>query len=135
MIITYRSAGKTASGFKFPVLEIGAREQRTQLDLIKIMMMIILVIKMIIEMIVMVSKMIIEMIKMMNIKMIIEMTMMMIMIKISARSRCARRERQARSDLEQDDDSDDSAPYYDDDDDQEQAPEDVPEAVRLLDQQ
>ena len=57
IIITNRSAGKTASGFKFPVLGVAAREQRTQLDLIKIMM---------------VSKMIIERIKMMNKKMIIE---------------------------------------------------------------
>ena len=113
MIITYRSAGKTASGFKFPALKVAAREQRTQLDLIK-------------------NKMIIEMI-MMKIEMIIEMTMMMIMNKISTRGRCTRRERQARSDLEQDDDSDDSAPEYDDD--QEQAPEDVQGAVRLLDQQ
>ena len=76
------------------------------------------------------------MIKMMNIKMIIEMTMMMIVIKISALSRCTRTESQARSDWEQDDDCDEAAPDYDDDDDdQHQAPEDVQEAARLLDQQ
>ena len=95
------------------MLKVASREQSAKLGLIKIMMMI-------------------EMIKMM-IKIIIEMTL--IMIKISARSRCTRTGRQARSDLEQDDDSDDSAPDYDDDDNQDQAPEDVQEAVRLLDQQ
>ena len=80
----------------------------------------------------MMIKMIIEMMFMM-INIIIKMTMMMIMIKISAQDRCTRTERQARSDLEQDDDSDDSTPEYDDD--QYQAPEDIQEAVRLLDQQ